>query len=152
MKRKCAVLLMIFSTMLMTVACSDAGTKPAASAQPGVEEAVGTAVDAYVYGYSLVTMDMTRRQLTNVAAPDATHAPMGQILRIRTYPPVDIHTVTAPNADTLYTTAWMDVSKEPWILSRSGHGRPLLPVADARCWMMISRFRVSALTGERRTK
>ena len=25
--------------------------------------------------------------------------------------------MTAPNADTLYTTAWIDVSKEPWILS-----------------------------------
>jgi hypothetical protein len=25
--------------------------------------------------------------------------------------------VTAPNADTLYTTTWIDVSKEPWVLS-----------------------------------
>ena len=28
-----------------------------------------------------------------------------------------IKTVTAPNADTLYTIAWLDVSKEPWIVS-----------------------------------
>ena len=75
------------------------------------------AADVYVYGYPLVTMDMTRRQFTNVAAPDAAHAPMGQILKLRTYPAVDNHAVTAPNADTLYTTAWMDVSKEPWIFS-----------------------------------
>ena len=34
---------------------------------------------------------------------------MGQILKLRNYPPVDNHTVTAPNADTLYTTAWVDV-------------------------------------------
>jgi len=25
--------------------------------------------------------------------------------------------VTAPNADTLYTTAWVDVGQEPWVLS-----------------------------------
>ena len=30
---------------------------------------------------------------------------------------MDNHAVTAPNADTLYTTAWIDVSKEPWVLS-----------------------------------
>ena len=62
-------------------------------------------------------MDMTRKQLTNVAAPDVAHAPMGQLLRLRTYPAVDNHAVTAPNADTLYTMAWLDLSKEPWIFA-----------------------------------
>ena len=36
---------------------------------------------------------------------------------MRTYPAVDYHAVTPPNADTLYTTAWIDVSNEPWVLS-----------------------------------
>ncbi len=80
-----------------------------------VEEAVSTATDAYVYGYPLVTMDMTRKRLTNVARPDAGHAPVGQLLKFRSYPPADNHAVTAPNADTLYTTAWLDLSNEPWI-------------------------------------
>lgn len=80
-------------------------------------EARQTAVEAYIYAYPLVTMEMTRRFMTNVAEPTATAAPMGQLLRVRTYPPVDYHGVTAPNADTLYTTVWLDVSKEPWILS-----------------------------------
>src|SRR5215469_4677039 len=40
-----------------------------------VKQAVSNAVDAYVYGYPLVTMDMTRRQFTNVAKPDEGHAP-----------------------------------------------------------------------------
>jgi len=43
---------------------------------PGLEEAVSTATDAYIYGYPLVTMDMTRKRFTNVAVPDAAHAPM----------------------------------------------------------------------------
>ena len=34
---------------------------------PDLKEAVSAATDAYLYGYPLVTMDMTRRQLTNVA-------------------------------------------------------------------------------------
>ncbi len=78
-EQECILLLLTLTVALMAlIACSDSGTKPAASGQPGVEEAVGTAVDAYIYGYPLVTMDMTRRQFTNVATPDAAHAPMGQ--------------------------------------------------------------------------
>jgi hypothetical protein len=42
---------------------------------------------------------------------------MGQFARLRNYPAVDDHSVTAPNADTLYTLTWLDVSKEPWIVS-----------------------------------
>lgn len=80
-------------------------------------EARETAIDAYVYGYPLVTMEMTRRVMTNVAAPEGTKAPMGQLLRMRQYPTAAFRDVTAPNADTLYTTAWIDVGKEPWILS-----------------------------------
>ena len=75
------------------------------------------ASEAYIYGYPLVTMEMTRRVMTNVAAAEATRAPMGQFVRLRNYPDASYRDVTAPNADTLYTTAWLDVGKEPWILS-----------------------------------
>jgi hypothetical protein len=56
--------------------------------------------DAYIYGYPLVTMDMTRRQQTNVAAADDAHAPMGQIVKLRAYPAVDNKGTAAPYADT----------------------------------------------------
>ncbi len=75
------------------------------------------ATDAYIYGYPLVTMEMTRRVITNVAAPEGTKAPMGQIIELRQYPNASFRDVTAPNADTLYTTAFFDVGKEPWVLS-----------------------------------
>jgi hypothetical protein len=81
------------------------------------DEAVRIAVEAYIYGYPLVTFDTVRRQQTNVATPDAEHAPMGQLLKMRSYPAVDNHCCAAPNADTLYTMAWLDVSIEPWIFS-----------------------------------
>ncbi|HET7318640.1 MAG TPA: DUF1254 domain-containing protein [Nitrospirota bacterium] len=80
-------------------------------------EARETAIDAYIYAYPLVTMEITRRVITNVEKPVGSKAPMGQFARLRTYPAVDDHSVTAPNADTLYTQIWLDVSKEPWILS-----------------------------------
>ncbi len=76
-----------------------------------------TVLEAYIYGYPLVTMDMTRRQETNVRVPDGAHAPMGQLIKLRTYPAVDNHTAAAPNADTLYTMVWLDVATEPWVFS-----------------------------------
>jgi hypothetical protein len=87
------------------------------TASLGVVEAVSIATEAYIYGYPLVTFDMVRKQQTNVATPDSEHAPMGQMIKMRTYPAVDNHCCAAPNADTLYTEVWLDVSKEPWILS-----------------------------------
>jgi hypothetical protein len=75
------------------------------------------ATDAYIYGYPLVTMEMTRRVFTNVARPEGTHAPMGQLIKMREYPTPAFHDFTAPNADTLYTTAFLDVGEEPWVLS-----------------------------------
>jgi hypothetical protein len=75
------------------------------------------ATDAYIYGYPLVTMEMTRRVMTNVATPEGTRAPMGQLVLMRHYPDASFRDVTAPNADTLYTTGWVDVGEEPWVLS-----------------------------------
>ena len=45
--------------------------------------------DAYICGYPLVTMDLIRRQETNVREPDDAHAPMGQLVKLRSYPAVD---------------------------------------------------------------
>ncbi len=73
--------------------------------------------EAYLYGYPLVTMDMTRKHETNVQEPDAAHAPMGQLVKMRAYPPVDDHGAAAPNADTMYTMVWLDVSSEAWVFS-----------------------------------
>ncbi len=92
------------------------------------KEALESGIEAYIYGYPLVTMEMTRRVMTNVEKPEATRAPMGNLLRARSYPDAKYRDVTAPNADTLYTTAWIDVGKEPWVLS--------LPDAQGRYYLM----------------
>src|SRR5436189_131317 len=81
------------------------------------KEAAEIGKEAYLYGYPLVTMEMTRRVMTNVAEPRDNHAPMGQFYNARTYPDASFRDVTAPNADTLYSTAWLDVSREPYVLS-----------------------------------
>jgi hypothetical protein len=106
----------------------DAGGAP----EPAVS-ALETAVEAYIYGYPLVTMEMTRRLITNAEKPEGLRAPMGQFANLREYPTAAFKAVTAPNADTLYSSAWLDLSQGPWILQvPDEHGRYyLMPMLEA---------------------
>jgi hypothetical protein len=60
MKSKYPFLSLFLTVVLAMIACSDAAAKTAAGSQPSVDEAVNTAVDAYIYGYSLITTEVTR--------------------------------------------------------------------------------------------
>lgn len=81
------------------------------------EEAQAIAEEAYIYGYSLISVEMSRKVITNVEKPTTTRAPMGQFANLREYPTAAYRDVTAPNADTLYSNAFVDVSEEPWVIS-----------------------------------
>ncbi|MGH3725649.1 MAG: DUF1254 domain-containing protein [Mycobacterium sp.] len=109
-------LLVVVSTVALTVGVAGC-SKGSGSQRLSTEEAKSIAMDAYVYGYSLVTVEMTRRVMTNVATVESPRAPMGQLMRMREYPNAAFRDVTAPNADTLYTNGFVDVGKEPWVLS-----------------------------------
>ncbi|GAB4071072.1 DUF1254 domain-containing protein [Ancylobacter sonchi] len=110
-------------------------------------EGFDIASDAYVYGYPLVTMEMTRRVMTNVAQAEGTRAPMGTLIKLRAYPDATFRDVTAPNADTLYTTAFFDVGDEPWVVSVPDmKGRYfLLPFLDG--WTDVFQVPGSRTTG-----
>src|SRR5271167_1362134 len=122
-----AMMCQVVMAVFMVASCGSSNTPRLLPA-----EAMKIAVDAYIYGYPLVTFDMVRQQQTNVAAPDPKHAPMGQMIKMRSYPAVDNHCCAAPNADTLYTMVWLDVSNEPWVLSIPDMGNRyyIVPVLD----------------------
>ena len=129
-----------------------AKAKAAAEATAKEKEALETGIEAYVYGYPLVTMEITRRVSTNVAKPEGPYAPMGQLAKLREYPAPSMKTVTAPNADTLYTLVWLDVSKEPWIVSIPDlKGRyALFPMLDG--WTTVFQVPGKRTTGTRPQK
>ncbi len=105
------------------------------------------ATEAYIFGYPLVKMDLTRRIMTNVQFPEGMNAPLGQFARIRTYPSASNHEVTTPSADTLYTGVWLDVAKEPWVVSiPDTHGRYcLFPMLDG--WSTVFQAPGKRTTG-----
>lgn len=102
-------------------------------AQLSDEETLEIAVEAYIYGYPLVLMDASRRVLTNVETPlPEGKAPINQFGHKRTFPDAAFTDVVRPNADTLYSTLWYDVTQEPLVITvPDSEGRfYLLPILD----------------------
>jgi hypothetical protein len=84
---------------------------------------VGKAIEAYVYLYPLVVFGVSTEVLTNVEKPtwETLSAPLNQFMSVRESRPAN-HGVILPSTDTLYTLAWVDVTKEPMIF-----GAPAIP-------------------------
>jgi hypothetical protein len=103
---------------------------PQARAQTSVSPAEARAIaeDVYIYGYPLVTLEMTRRVTTNTTAPVGLRAPMGQFAHAREYPAITYRDIPGANADTLYSSAWLDLAKEPYVLK--------IPDAEGRYFMI----------------
>jgi hypothetical protein len=113
-----------------------AAQSPSARAQTppiGEQEAHAIAAEAYLYLYPLVSMDLTRRQMSN--APEGKgpgFGPPNTFNHVPEYPSAIDKVVVRPNFDTLYSVAWLDLTKEPVIVSMPDtKGRYyLLPMLD----------------------
>jgi hypothetical protein len=106
-----------------------------AQAQSAVteQEAQSTAVDAYIYFYPVILMDITRKQSTNIEpGKEFGKGPMNMFVNVPQYPPADFKGVVRSNFDTLYSIAWLDLTKEPQVVSAPDtNGRYyLLPMLD----------------------
>jgi hypothetical protein len=97
-------------------------------------EAQQIAEDAYIYGYSLITTEVTRVQMTNVPKAEVLRAPLNQFANVPRYPPADYRGVSAPNADTLYSLAWLDLA-EPQVFSHPDMGDRFYLFEIVDLWM-----------------
>src|SRR5271168_3426173 len=106
----------------------------ATSTAPALTEdaAHAIAVDAYLYFYPLITMDLTRKQSINMLMPEFGRAPMNVFANVPAYPPADFKGVVRSNFDTLYSIAWLDLTQEPLVISAPDTGGRyyLLPMLD----------------------
>jgi hypothetical protein len=114
--------------MATTLAPAMAATGPVTE-----EEAHAIGVDAYLYFYPIVTMDVTRKQLTNEEPkPGGIGGPMNRFANVGAFPTADMRVVVRPNFDTLYSSGWLDLTKEPVVVSvpDTGGRYYLLPMLD----------------------
>jgi len=96
-------------------------------------EAHAIAVDAYIYFYPLLSMDISRKTFTNVEpGKEFGKGPMNLFTNVPAYPPADFKGVVRSNFDTLYSIAWLDMTKEPAVVTAPDtNGRYyLLPMLD----------------------
>jgi hypothetical protein len=114
--------------LLVPVPIDSAKAQQAATEQ----EASAIGVDAYLFFYPLITMDITRKQLSNVEPGKGLGGPMNSFANIPAYPTADMKSVVRPNFDTLYSSGWLDLTKEPMIVSvpDTGGRYYLLPMLD----------------------
>jgi hypothetical protein len=110
-------------------AAADAAAASAAKEKEGLE----AGVEAVAYGFPLVIMDATRKKISNVATAGPSAAPVNQFAHKPQFPDASFKDVVRANVDTLYSSAWLDLSKEPIVLSvPDTQGRYyLMPMLDA---------------------
>lgn len=98
------------------------------------EEFLATMGEAYMYGYPLVIMDLTKKMATNIEGPhpELPRAPINQLGHFRRFPDHNMKGVVKPNVDTYYSIAWLDLKKEPLVFSIPATERYcLFPFMDA---------------------
>ncbi|MFW7381715.1 MAG: DUF1254 domain-containing protein [Oligoflexus sp.] len=97
------------------------------------ETVMSISKEAYVFGYPLVLMDVTKNFTTATTTAGESKAPINQFAHMRSFPTPDLKAVVSPNTDTLYSTAWLDLSQEPVILSipNMADRYYLMPILDA---------------------
>jgi hypothetical protein len=80
-------------------------------------EAQALARDAYVYAYAPVYMERQRRNMISVDADRGDgSAPENSFGHVRALGSPDLKTIVMPNNDTLYSSAWIDLPRGPFLL------------------------------------
>ncbi len=95
---------------------------------------LGTAAgQSYVYGYPLVLMDVTREGMLDAYARQTGQEANNRFIHVRDFPDADFRAVVRPNLDTLYSSAWLDLSGGPLVMEIPDMGERyyLFPIMDA---------------------
>jgi hypothetical protein len=110
----------LVSGVSVTTAADSAGSTEGSPISK--EQAQEAGVQAVIYGLPLVMIDITMKIFTNTPSPRG--APVDQFIHERACPPASFKQVVRMNIDALYSSAFLDLSKEPQVMS--------VPDADGR--------------------
>ena len=74
-------------------------------------------IKAYIYGFPMMMMDLTKETATSVPTAGQFGAPVNQFAIMTEYPDASFRAVVRTGLDTLFAVAWADLDKEPLVLS-----------------------------------
>jgi hypothetical protein len=114
MKKQIAVFVFAANIFVGAMCAQSAIAQSTASTSEEQAHAIG--VDAYIYLYPLVTMDITRKHFTNTDKGFG-RGPMNVFHNVPIYPPATDKSVVRTNYDTLYSMTFLDLLKEPVVVS-----------------------------------
>jgi hypothetical protein len=118
-------LIIVLASLQMALA---SGFTPQGISTPKIDDStiIKTITEAYVFGIPIVLEDLTRRKLIDGANP--RHGFINTFTHLSFFPDASFRLVVRPNADTYYSTAFLDLGKEPVVLS--------VPDTKGRYYMM----------------
>ena len=94
-------------------------------------EPIVLGAETYLFGYPLVIMDVTR------ASAALTVGPENQLQRVRRFPDASFKGVVRPNVDTLYTTAFIDMTQGPWVFEMAANAQRYEVMAFMDAWTNV---------------
>ncbi|MCB0870403.1 MAG: DUF1254 domain-containing protein [Solirubrobacterales bacterium] len=107
----------LLAAVALAVAALFLAVSPASATQEEYDQAYAIGVDAYKYGLPLVTMDKTYRNQSSINVPNGRgFGPVNRFNPVREFAKPDDKSVVAPNYDTLYNIAWINVARQPMIV------------------------------------
>jgi hypothetical protein len=107
---------------LVLTAAAALDAEAGAAATPSEADALGQ--QAYDYGFPLLEFIRVRREQTSVRCPDGRgNAPVNSFSNAQGFADASARTVVAPNTDTLYSIAHLDLGRGPLVLSHPRMGR-----------------------------
>ncbi len=119
-------------SIIFSIICIFSSVSP--DIQTTLQQAFDIGVQAYIYAYPLVLMDITKQLMTTPIknSPKPINR-INKFINIGVFPTELFKDIVRPNIDTLYSFAWLDLLTEPLVLTvPDTHGRYyLLQVLDA---------------------
>ena len=107
----------VVSVTVLAAVAVFAGAGTAAASQADYEKGYELGIDAYKYGLPLLTMKKTYVNQTSVNVPTGQgFGPANRFNAVREFVDPSDRSVVAPNYDTLYSIAWINLKKQPKVL------------------------------------
>jgi hypothetical protein len=94
-------------------------------------------LNAYVYGFPLMMMDLTKEASTAVPTAGEFTAPVNQFSVMTKYPDASFRAVARTGLDTLFAVAWADLDREPLVLSVPDTGGRYYVIALMDMWTNV---------------